>query len=80
MVRTGWLWLMCVVLATVDGGGAAQAADAQAAKDARSSAAPSFSERMPEPTHYATGRANFRGGGTLTFQLLEADRERLLPE
>jgi beta-glucosidase len=53
MVRTGWLWLMCVVLATVDGGGAAQAAHAQAAKGARSSAAPSFSERMPEPTHYA---------------------------
>jgi DNA (cytosine-5)-methyltransferase 1 len=33
----------------------------------------------PEPTHYATGRANFRGGGTLTFQLGEADRKRLLP-
>ena len=32
-----------------------------------------------EPTHYATGRANFRGGGTLTFQLTEADKERLLP-
>jgi len=33
----------------------------------------------PEPTHFATGRANFRGGGTLTFQLSEADRKRLLP-
>ena len=27
----------------------------------------------PKPTHYATGRANFRGGGTMTFQL---DRRR----
>ncbi len=33
----------------------------------------------PAPTHYATGRANFRSGGTLTFQLSKADRERLLP-
>lgn len=33
----------------------------------------------PEPTYYATGRANFRGGGTLTFQLSHADKERLLP-
>ena len=33
----------------------------------------------PAPTHYATGRANFRSGGTLTFQLSEADKERLLP-
>jgi DNA (cytosine-5)-methyltransferase 1 len=33
----------------------------------------------PEPTHYATCRANFRGGGTLTFELSRADRERLLP-
>lgn len=33
----------------------------------------------PAPTHYATGRANFRSGGTLTFQLGAADRERLLP-
>ena len=32
----------------------------------------------PEPTHYATGRANFRGGRTLTFQLGEPDKERLL--
>ena len=53
MVRTGWLWLMCAVLATVDGGGAALAADAAAAKDARSSAAPSLSHRLAEPTHYA---------------------------
>ena len=34
---------------------------------------------VPEPTHYATGRANFRGGGTLTFQLGEADKKRLVP-
>jgi len=33
----------------------------------------------PEPTHYATGRANFRSGGTMTFQLNEADKNRLLP-
>jgi DNA (cytosine-5)-methyltransferase 1 len=33
----------------------------------------------PEPTHYATGRANFRSGGTMTFQLTEADKKRLLP-
>ncbi|MCZ2153271.1 MAG: DNA cytosine methyltransferase [Bryobacterales bacterium] len=33
----------------------------------------------PEPTHYATGRANFRSGGTLTFQLGTDDKERLRP-
>lgn len=34
----------------------------------------------PEPTHYAAGRANFRGGGgVLTFQLTESDKRRLLP-
>ena len=34
----------------------------------------------PEPTHFASGRANFRGGGgVLTFQLTESDRHRLLP-
>jgi DNA (cytosine-5)-methyltransferase 1 len=34
----------------------------------------------PAPTHYATGRANFRGGsGVLTFQLTESDKTRLLP-
>lgn len=33
----------------------------------------------PEPTHYAVGRANFRGGNTMTFQLEDAARERLLP-
>jgi len=33
----------------------------------------------PMPTHYATGCANFRSGGTMTFQLNAADRERLLP-
>jgi DNA (cytosine-5)-methyltransferase 1 len=35
---------------------------------------------LPEPTHYAVGRANFRGGGgVLTFQLTESDKRRLLP-
>jgi len=40
-----------------------------------------FSEiTHPEPTHYAAGRANFRGGGgALTFQLTESDERRLLP-
>lgn len=40
-----------------------------------------FSEiAAPEPTHYAAGRANFRGGGgVLTFQLTESDKRRLLP-
>ena len=33
----------------------------------------------PTPTHYATGRANFRGGGTLTFALEQSDESRLLP-
>jgi DNA (cytosine-5)-methyltransferase 1 len=34
----------------------------------------------PEPSHYAVGRANFRGGGgLLTFQLMESDKRRLLP-
>lgn len=33
----------------------------------------------PEPTHFAVGRANFRGGSTMTFQLTEKDRERLHP-
>jgi len=33
----------------------------------------------PEPTHYATGYANFRGGSTLTFRLDETDRQRLIP-
>jgi DNA (cytosine-5)-methyltransferase 1 len=34
----------------------------------------------PEPTHFAAGRANFRGGGgVLTFQLTESDKSRLLP-
>lgn len=31
----------------------------------------------PEPTHFASGRANFRGGGVLTFQLTESDKARL---
>jgi DNA (cytosine-5)-methyltransferase 1 len=31
----------------------------------------------PEPTHYAVGRANFRGGRTMTFQLLPLDEIRL---
>ena len=33
----------------------------------------------PKPTHYATGRANFRSGGTMTLQLNETDRSQLLP-
>src|ERR1039458_3234349 len=34
----------------------------------------------PEPTHYAAGRANFRGGGgVLTFQLTDRKSTRLLP-
>jgi DNA (cytosine-5)-methyltransferase 1 len=33
----------------------------------------------PDPTHYATGRANFRGGSTMTFQLVDTDKKRLLP-
>jgi DNA (cytosine-5)-methyltransferase 1 len=34
----------------------------------------------PEPTHYAGGRANFRGGGgVLTFRLTDSDQRRLLP-
>jgi DNA (cytosine-5)-methyltransferase 1 len=33
----------------------------------------------PEPTHFATGRANFRGGSTLIFQLADEDKECLLP-
>jgi DNA (cytosine-5)-methyltransferase 1 len=38
-----------------------------------------FSEiQPPEPTHYAAGRANFRGGGgVLTFRLTESDKHRL---
>jgi len=40
-----------------------------------------FSEiAPPEPTHYAAGRANFRGGGgVLTFRLTDSDKRRLLP-
>jgi DNA (cytosine-5)-methyltransferase 1 len=34
----------------------------------------------PEPTHYAAGRAYFRGGGgVLTFRLTDSDKQRLLP-
>jgi DNA (cytosine-5)-methyltransferase 1 len=34
----------------------------------------------PEPTHYAAGRANFRGGGgALIFRLTESDKHRLQP-
>ncbi|MEA2332282.1 MAG: (cytosine-5)-methyltransferase 1 [Thermoleophilaceae bacterium] len=33
----------------------------------------------PQPTHYARGRANFRGGGSLIFGLEEADAPLLLP-
>lgn len=33
----------------------------------------------PEPTHYASGRANFRGGSVLTFQLTPLDKCVLEP-
>lgn len=33
----------------------------------------------PVPTHFAKGRANFRGGGTLTIPLDSSDEKRLLP-
>ncbi|KVV26853.1 hypothetical protein WK80_15945 [Burkholderia multivorans] len=33
----------------------------------------------PAPTHYAKGRANFRGGNTMTFQLTDLDKEVLKP-
>ena len=33
----------------------------------------------PAPTHFAKGRANFRGGATLTIPLDSADAKRLLP-
>lgn len=32
---------------------------------------------IPEPTHFADARANFRGGRTMTTKLLPLDRERL---
>jgi DNA (cytosine-5)-methyltransferase 1 len=35
--------------------------------------------QLPEPTHFATGRANFRGGRTLTFRLVPLERQTLLP-
>lgn len=31
----------------------------------------------PDPTHYAIGRANFRGGNTMTYQLKPTDQNRL---
>lgn len=33
----------------------------------------------PAPTHFAVGRANFRGGRTMTFQVVPADKQILLP-
>jgi DNA (cytosine-5)-methyltransferase 1 len=33
----------------------------------------------PEPTHFASGRANFRGGRTMTYRLMPLDQMRLLP-
>jgi len=33
----------------------------------------------PLPTHFAKGRANFRGGGSLTLQIDVADAKRLAP-
>ena len=39
-----------------------------------------FSEMAhPMPTHFAKGRANFRGGGTMTIPLDATDAQRLLP-
>ncbi|NOS80111.1 MAG: DNA cytosine methyltransferase [Nitrospira sp.] len=39
-----------------------------------------FSSIMPPPpTHYATGRTNFRGGRTLAFHLQPDEKNRLLP-
>jgi DNA (cytosine-5)-methyltransferase 1 len=38
-----------------------------------------FEIELPDPTHYAVGRANFRGGGTMTYKLGIADRKRLKP-
>jgi DNA (cytosine-5)-methyltransferase 1 len=35
--------------------------------------------KLPEPSHFAVGRANFRGGRTLTFQLLPIHKHTLLP-
>jgi DNA (cytosine-5)-methyltransferase 1 len=35
--------------------------------------------KHPSPTHFAKGRANFRGGGSLTLQLDAADAKRLTP-
>lgn len=35
--------------------------------------------KLPDPTHFAIGRANFRGARTLTFRLLPLDRQLLLP-
>lgn len=53
MVRTRWVWWVCVVLMMVDGGGAVLAADAAAANDTPSAVTASSSHRIPEPTHYA---------------------------
>lgn len=33
----------------------------------------------PQPTHYATGRANFRGGRDMAFHLHEDSKKKLLP-
>jgi DNA (cytosine-5)-methyltransferase 1 len=35
--------------------------------------------QLPFPTHYAQGRANFRGGRTLTFKLSPDEKRRLRP-
>jgi DNA (cytosine-5)-methyltransferase 1 len=35
--------------------------------------------KLPEPSNFAVGRANFRGGRTLTFQLLPIQKQTLLP-
>jgi len=35
--------------------------------------------KHPQPTHFAGGRANFRGGSTLTYQLSALQKEELRP-
>lgn len=35
--------------------------------------------KHPEPTHFATGRANFRGGRDMIFQLADGNAQKLLP-
>lgn len=39
----------------------------------------SLPPQHPSPTHYATARANFRGGKTMTFRLMPLEQAILLP-